>query len=98
MSRVHYACHASRPLFREVSGTRRGGEHMIRIHFDRNRHWSTQFRYISLFAYENSHYLCTGTRARAEKLAAVSVPVCHLRGLCRNWVLIRKGKPRLRSN
>jgi hypothetical protein len=29
--------------------------------------WSTQFRYISLFACENSHYLCTGTRARPKE-------------------------------
>jgi len=29
--------------------------------------WSTQFRYISLFACENSHYLCTGTRVRPRK-------------------------------
>ena len=29
--------------------------------------WSTQFRYISLFACEYSHYLCTGTRARPRK-------------------------------
>jgi len=29
--------------------------------------WSTQFRYISQFACENSPYLCTGTRARPRK-------------------------------
>ena len=44
----------------------------VRIQFDRNRNWSTQFRYISLFACETSHYLCTGTRAKANKLAVVS--------------------------
>jgi len=28
----------------------------------------TRILYISLFACENSHYLCTGTRARPEQL------------------------------
>jgi len=39
--------------------------------------WSTQFQYISLFAFENSHYLCTGTGAKAEKAHN------RLRSLCR---------------
>jgi hypothetical protein len=35
--------------------------------------WSTQ-PYISLFAYENSHYSCTGTRAKAQKNSQSSLP------------------------
>ena len=68
----------------------------LSIQFHRNRHWSSQLRYSSLFACETSHYLCTGSHAKAEKLAVVLAPVCHLRAPIVPWVLIRMGKPRLR--
>jgi hypothetical protein len=72
----------------------------VLIQFDRNRHWSAQFQYISLFACENSHYLCTGTRAKAKNTCSRLRCRCVIcaPGLYRNWVLSRMGKPRLRSN
>jgi len=44
------------------------------VRFDRSRHCSTQLRYISLFACENSHCFCTVTCAKAETLTVVSGP------------------------
>ena len=48
-----------------------GGKCMIRLCFrfvqiwPKGRYGRGQLPYISLFACENSHYVCTGTRARA---------------------------------
>jgi hypothetical protein len=58
--------------------------------------WSTQFRYISLFACEYSHCLCTCTRARPREPANVSA--ARMRALeggrdILNWVCVRGIQP-----